>query len=122
VWNDYEGKVQRALDAVQAKLTIYVEDGEPPALAERVSPRLLRAMNELSTLQPGVTRYGYSRQYGLIWTNEDEWRVRLGDAPYDGVMSEKLKLARALRVQLKEQGIKPTVLDVRFVEAPYYIK
>ena len=122
MWNDYEGKVQRALDAVQAKLSIYVEEGEPPALAERVSPRLLRAINELATLQPGVTRYGYSRQYGLIWTNEDEGRVRLGDAPYDGVMSEKLKLARALRVQLKEQGIKPVVLDVRFVEAPYYIK
>jgi hypothetical protein len=37
-------------------------------------------------------------------------------------MSEKLKLARALRTQLKAQGVRPKVLDVRFVEAPYYIK
>jgi cell division septal protein FtsQ len=122
VWNDYEGKLQRALDAVQAKLTIYVEEGEPPALTERVNPRLLRAMNELLAAQPAVTRYAYSREYGLIWLNEDKWRVRLGDAPYDGVMSEKLKLARALRTQLKAQGVRPKVLDVRFVEAPYYIK
>lgn len=121
-WNDYEGRLQRALDAVQAKLTIYVEEGEPLALTERVNPRLLRAMNELLAAQPVVTRYAYSREYGLIWQNEDKWRVRLGDAPYDGVMSQKLKLARALHNQLKAQGVRPKVLDVRFVEAPYYIK
>jgi cell division septal protein FtsQ len=122
LWSDYEGKVQRALDAVQAKLTIHVEEGEPPALTERVNPRLLRAMNELLAAQPNITHYLYSREYGLIWLNEDQWRVRLGDAPYDGVMSEKLKLARALRSQLKVHGVRPKVLDVRFVEAPYYIK
>jgi cell division septal protein FtsQ len=121
-WNDYEGKVQQTLDPVPAKLTIFIEEGEPPTLSEKLNPRLLRALNELATAQPVVTRYEYSSRYGLIYINEDNWRVRLGVAEYDGAMSDKLRLARALHAQLKRQGIQPQVLDVRFVGAPYYIK
>lgn len=121
VWNDYEGKVQRAMDAIPAKVTVFVEDGEPPALTERIDPRLLRALNELTALQPDVERYLYDAQYGLIWMDGERWRVRLGVADYDGAMSDKIKLARALRQQLEEQGVRVRVLDVRFVGAPYYI-
>lgn len=122
VWNDYEGKVQRALDLVRAKLIIQIEEGAPPLTNERLDPRFLRALNELLVLQPSVTRYSYSPQFGLIWVNEQKWRVRLGDAPYAGAMSDKLKLARALRQQLVKQDVKVRELDVRFVEAPYYIQ
>jgi cell division septal protein FtsQ len=124
VWNDFEGKVQQATetDAVAAKLTVYVEQGEPPTPNERLDPRMLRALNELLTVQPGVIRYAYSSEYGLMWVNEDNWRIRLGVAEYDGAMSDKLKLARALGHQLAAEQVEVRILDVRFLEAPYYIK
>jgi hypothetical protein len=122
VWNDFEGKVQAARDGVPAKLTIRVEEGLPPPLGARLDPRLLRALHELLAAQPDVKRYSYSPKFGLVWINEQRWRVRLGDAPYDGAMSDKLRLARALGKQLAEQGVNVKELDVRFVEAPYYIK
>lgn len=121
VWNDFEGRVQVARENVPAKLFIRVEDGALPALGSRLDPRLLRALNELIAAQPHVTRYSYSSQFGLMWINDRKWRVRLGDAPYDGAMSDKLRLARALQKQLVDKGIEARVLDVRFVEAPYYV-
>lgn len=122
VWNDFEGKVQSASSSVVAPLTIRVEDGELPLPGERLDPRLLRALNELLAAQPNVKRYSYSPQYGLIWVNQQKWRVRLGDAPYDGAMSDKLRLARALQRQLSERGVAVKELDVRFVDAPYYVR
>ncbi|BCX05188.1 MAG: hypothetical protein KatS3mg053_3126 [Candidatus Roseilinea sp.] len=121
VWNDFEGRVQVARENMPAKLFIRVEDGALPPLGSRLDPRLLRALNELIAAQPDVTRYSYSPQFGLMWINDRKWRIRLGDAPYDGAMSDKLRLARALQKQLMDKGIEAKVLDVRFVEAPYYI-
>ena len=120
VWNDFEGRVQVAREGVPARLTIRVEEGPPPALGSRLDRRLLRALNELIAAQPNVTRYSYSPRFGLMWTDERRRRVRLGDAPYDGAMSDKLRLARALQRQLTEKGIEVRALDVRFPEAPYY--
>jgi hypothetical protein len=55
-----------------------------------------------------------------MWVTPQRWRVRLGDAPYDGAMQQKLGLARALQAQLIAQGRRIKALDVRFPEAPYY--
>lgn len=122
VWNDYEGRVQQATEGMQTKVRILIEDGTPPALDKPINPQLLRAVNELIALQPEVTRYVYSNEYGLIWKAGDDLQVRLGVAGYDGAMSDKLKMARALRQQLAAQKVNVSTLDVRFPEAPYYIK
>lgn len=122
VWNDYEGKVQQATDGMTTKVRILVEDGRPPALDKSIDPQLLRAVNELIALQPDVTRYVYSQRYGLVWKVGDKLQIRLGVAGYDGAMSDKLKLVRGLRQQLAAQDAKVSVLDVRFPEAPYYVK
>ena len=122
VWNDYEGRVQQATAGMTTKVRVLVEDGAPPALDKPIDPQLLRAVNELIALQPDVTRYVYSRQYGLIQKIDDTLQIRLGVAGYDGAMSDKLKLVRALRQQLAAQAEDVSILDVRFPEAPYYIK
>lgn len=122
LWNDYEGKVQRAADAVPAKVRVLVEDGDPPVAGQPLDGRMLRALNELIATQPDVTRYTYSKAHGLSWTSADGVKVRLGWAEYDGAMSEKLALAKAIEQQLNAQETKVKVLDVRFVQAPYYIK
>ncbi len=118
VWNDEAGHVQVAREGLPARLIIQVEEGRPPRPGAQLDPRLLRALRELAALQPDITHYSYSPRFGLMWATPQRWRIRLGDAPYDGAMREKLHLARALQAQLAGRRIRS--LDVRFPEAPYY--
>ena len=122
VWVDRQGLVQRALEDILAKLTIRVEEGAIPVVGEPLDTKLLRGLNELVVLQPKVTRYEYSRQYGLMYTDEHGWQIRLGVAERDGAMSRKLEVVRQLSAQLIANEVSATVLDVRFAEAPYYVK
>jgi len=120
VWNDEEGQVQAAHEHLPAPLVIQVEEGRPPLPGTQLNPRLLRALRELAAFQPEVTRYSYSPRFGFMWVTPQRWLMRLGDAPYDGAMQQKLRLARALQSQLAAQGKRIKALDVRFLEAPYY--
>jgi cell division septal protein FtsQ len=124
VWTDYEGKVQRAPDQMAAKLTIKVEDGEPPTVGVPLDERMLRALNELvaETNQRPLARILYSSRFGFMMTNERSRLVRLGASEREGAMRQKLQTAKALDDQLMAQNISPKVIDVRFANAPYYIK
>jgi cell division septal protein FtsQ len=122
VWVDQEGKVQRALNDVPATLAIRQEDGESPALGTPLDDKVLRALKELVALQPGVTRYTYSAQYGLVFTDSRGWKVRLGVANYDGEISRKLQVLRQISDQLAAKNQTARVFDVRYVDAPFYVK
>jgi cell division septal protein FtsQ len=122
VWVDRQGQVQRAVDAVNASLNIRTEDGDLPAIGTPMNTRLLRALNELVVLQPKTTRYQYSSEYGLMYTDARGWKVRLGVAGYDGAMREKLELVKQLSDLLTAKKTTPRVLDVRYSAAPYYMK
>ena len=125
VWNDYKGKLQLAKDTLPAALDVSVEgdsQGDVLVAGGALDPRLLRALNELLSAQPDVKHYTYSTAYGLVWTNENQQQIRLGWAEYDGAIGTKLKLARAIIKQLQARGTSASMVDVRFVEAPYYIK
>jgi cell division septal protein FtsQ len=122
VWVDRQGKVQRALGDVPAKLNIRVEEGDIPAIGAPLDTNLLRALNELVALQPQMTRYSYSSQFGLMFTDAHGWKVRLGVAEHDGAMTEKLDIVKQLSEQLVAKKTAPHVIDVRFINAPYYVK
>lgn len=122
VWNDRMGQVQKAADNVQSKLVIRVEDGAVPTASTKLDARLLRALNEMLALQPAMTRYTYSGQYGLILVDPRGYKVRLGVAEYVGAMKDKLDILKQLSDQLEAKNIKPRIVDVRFVSAPFYIK
>jgi cell division septal protein FtsQ len=122
VWVDQNGKVQRALNNVPAKLTIVEDDGDLPVLGTPLDENVLRALKELVSLQPSVTRYNYSVQYGLVYTDTRGWQVRLGVAASDGEMKRKLEVLKQISAQLVAQHQTPRVLDVRFVDTPFYVK
>lgn len=122
VWVDRQGKVQRALGDIPAKLIIRVEDNQLPSIGSPLDTNLLRALNELVALQPQVTRYSYSSQYGLMYMDPRGSRVRLGVAEHDGVMAERLEVVRLLTDQLVAKQVSPKVIDARFANAPYYVK
>jgi cell division septal protein FtsQ len=122
VWVDQKGKVQRALNNVPAKLTIVQEDGDLPVLGTPLDDTVLRALKELVALQPSVTRYNYSTQYGLVYTDKRGWQVRLGVAESDGEMKQKLEVLKQISDQLVAKHQTPSVLDVRFANAPFYVQ
>jgi cell division septal protein FtsQ len=122
VWVDQNGKVQRALNNVPAKLTIMQEDGDLPVLGTPLDDKVLQALKDLAALQPGVTRYTYSAQYGLVYSDKRGWQVRLGVSESDGEMKRKLEVLKQISDKLNAQHQKPSVLDVRFLNAPFYVK
>jgi cell division septal protein FtsQ len=84
---------------------------------DQVAPTLVTAVAELQRLRPDVQRYEYSEQYGLSFRNPQGWLVRLGDGPE---METKLRVLASLTQYLAGQGVVPSLVDVRFPEAPYY--
>jgi cell division septal protein FtsQ len=122
VWVDQNGKVQRALNNVPAKLTVVQDDGDLPVLGTPLDDNVLRALKELVSLQPSVTRYNFSAQYGLEYTDARGWQVRLGVADSDGEMRRKLEVLKQISDQLVAKHQTPRVLDVRYVNAPFYVQ
>lgn len=122
VWTDTEGKVQRVTGQINAPLVVKVEEGAPPTLGTLMDEKLSRTLKELQASQPAVTNYLYSAQYGMMFTDERGVRVRLGVAERDGVMREKLNLAMQLKNQIAAQKATAKIIDVRFLDAPFYVK
>ncbi|MCS7325572.1 MAG: hypothetical protein RMJ86_08790 [Anaerolineae bacterium] len=121
VWNDAEGYVQVAEGEVNAPLRLRADDAAIPAPATQLPPDLLRALLELSELQPEVKVYDYSAHFGIIWTPDGMQRVRLGVAEYEGAMRDKLRAAQEMLRHVRARGLRPLVIDVRFPDAPYYV-
>ncbi len=122
LWSDYQGYLQNAAGDLSAPVRVRVVEGELPLQQGRLPEPLLRAVSELAVMQPHVRQYEYSARHGLIWMMDDRQMVRLGDAPHEGDMREKVKLARELQLALELRGIRPSVIDVRYPHAPYYVR
>jgi cell division septal protein FtsQ len=122
VWTDYEGKVQRAPEQMTTQILIRVAEGEPPPIGVPLDESVLRALVEIATSQPTLSRLEYSQEFGLMMKDARGARVRLGGASFDGELIAKLRLANELSEQLNQQGVAPRVIDVRFVNAPFYMR
>lgn len=122
VWSDYEGNVQVASPEMKAPLRVQAEAEVLPSPGGTLDYALVRALVELVELPPPDGYYAYSNRYGVIWVTNEQWRIRLGKAEYPGAMRAKLELATRIRQRLREKGESPLVIDVRFVEAPYFVR
>jgi len=120
VWNDAEGKVQLALQPVDARLQIVVESGQLPPLGIDLEKPLLLALQESAAVEPPLRRLAWSAEYGLMYDDPGGFRVRLGVAERPGAIYEKLRRARLLVDTLATRGVRPRVVDVRFENAPFY--
>lgn len=123
VWSDREGNIHAVgAEMPEVKLRLNAEAEALPEPGSQLGRALVRALNELADLPPEDGFYAYSSRYGLVWVTGEGWRVRLGKAEYDGAMRDKLALAAQIRQRLRDRGESPTVIDVRFVEAPYFVR
>ena len=60
----------------------------------------------------------YSSDHGLGWNDPGGWRVYFGSQLKD--MDQKLLVYQALVNKIKQDGVKPTMISVEFLHAPYY--
>jgi cell division septal protein FtsQ len=120
VWNDTEGKVQRAMQPVDARLRIAVQDGDLPPLGTDLEPPLLQMLVEMAEIEPPLRQLIWSAEYGLMYDDPTGIRVRLGVTDRIGGVREKMQLARKLADTLATRGLQVRVIDVRFDAAPFY--
>jgi cell division septal protein FtsQ len=123
VWVDGERKVQLVADKAPARdaLVVWVESGGLPSTEKLMDAQVMRALTELSALQPDVKRYVYSSEFGFTFTRFG-YTARVGISEYVGAMRDKLDALSNLEKWLTAQNIQARVLDVRFPEASFYLK
>jgi cell division septal protein FtsQ len=113
---DRGGFVLSPRDQTSLSLTLKDLGGGSLRAGDRINPQILEAIKIYSSLLPQVKSFEYSQTYGLAFTTEEGEEVRLGteeDAHF------KVDLLHALKEELKEQGVKAVVIDLRF-DTPYY--
>ncbi len=85
---------------------------------DRLDPKIIQAIQAMQALRPEVQVYQYSDHYGLMFSPSPNQTVRLGDGDR---IAAKLAIMDALTKKLLDQGVRPSLIDVRYPEAPYYI-
>ena len=84
---------------------------------DRVDAEALETVRQFSTLMPEVGAVQYSEANGLSFAYEGGWAVYVGTSEE---MERKVANLRAIVHTLASEGVRPQMIDVRFVESPYY--
>lgn len=125
MWIDREGRVQRAYEDMSAAITLQVEDPASQFDFGAQLPRFaVRALTEIAmNADVAKSEMIWSKEAGitLIQAPRNQ-RVRLGVAERDGAMAAKIALAEQMRAALASMGKYPRIIDVRFLEAPFYVE
>jgi cell division protein FtsQ len=82
-----------------------------------LSPEMVQSILMLSEQAPAGSKLLYDPVHGLGWTDRRGWQVYLGNAQF---MEIKLQEYRAVMDRLKIDQIRPTIISVEYVHAPYY--
>jgi cell division septal protein FtsQ len=117
IWIGADGTAVPARGHLPNAIVLDAAGSEALRPGERLDPVLVAAVQELERLQPSVRVYQYSDRYGLMFESAHGWPVRLGKGEE---IASRLALVRALADYLSSQGIVPALVDVRYLEAPYY--
>ncbi|NCP15490.1 FtsQ-type POTRA domain-containing protein [bacterium] len=87
---------------------------KPPFL----DPAMVQAIINLSAYVPGGPAMVYDTTYGLGWQDAHGWQVYFGQNTDDIPM--KLKVYQAIVDTLTNKGIRPTLISVEYLDAPFY--
>jgi cell division protein FtsQ len=85
---------------------------------ERVDPTVLTALEGLSQKLPPETQLAYSMQDGLGWQAPEGWQVYIGKDLSD--FEDKYTMYQQLANYLNQDGLKPALVSVEQINAPYY--
>ncbi len=82
-----------------------------------LSQETIEAILAIARQAPPKATLLYNAQHGFGWMEKRGWEVYVGDAQD---ISMKLKVYGALVMQLEKNEIKPTLISVEYLHAPYY--
>jgi len=122
-WVDPEGVLFPALDE-EALPEVEVQAQDLPlGLTQdqgqwRLPQDLVQALQVLAAYVPQGQPLVYHRRYGLGWQAPEGWLVFIGKTPTH--MAARMRLYWALREHLRAQGVRPAILDLSALDAPYY--
>jgi cell division protein FtsQ len=100
-----------------AKASLAGKAGTDP-IAQTMDLTILNAAQKLRNLAPTDSTLIYSSKDGLGWNDTQGWKVFIGLNLDD--MDLKLIEYQAIVQQLNDQGIKPQMVSVEHVHAPFY--
>lgn len=132
-WIDAEGYVMDPRGEIEGIIIINSKD-QPPIMpaptmtAEQkennykelpqIDPLLVNLIMQLHKKLGNGANLVYSRQSGLGWIDENGTSVIIGNSMSD--FDAKVALYKAISDQLKNQKVKPSLINVEFLHAPYY--
>ena len=100
--------------AAPISATLGVEEDTFQSLPEE----LVNAILIISPEAPDNTPIVYDSEHGLGWLDPRGWQVYFGSSEED--MTLKLKVYTKIFRRLKKAGIRPALISVEHVHAPYY--
>ena len=123
VWVDVNGVAFRQRGAVEGLVTVQAIQAPPLAASEAVqdqiiSAEMVQAILTLSKQAPVDTIILYDPEHGLGWQDPQGWKVYFGSSPED--MELRLTMYEVMVALFKERGIKPVLVSLEYLHAPYY--
>ena len=79
---------------------------------------LVQALLVLSAYVPQGQPLVYDPHHGLGWKAPEGWRVFVGKRPTQ--MAARMQLYWALREYLLSEGLRPALIDLSVLDAPYF--
>jgi hypothetical protein len=91
----------------------------PPTIQDRfVDPRIVQTVAALADYLPENTEMIYDTEHGLGWQDPKGWVVYFGFN--DGDAAQKIIVYQALVDYLESKRITPAIINVEFLESPYF--
>ena len=117
-WVDVNGVAfephDQGLDVVQVKSSML-----PPTVHDRfVDPRIVRTVGTLSEYLPQDTELIFDADHGLGWHDDRGWVVYFGFNDDDA--AQKMIVYQALVDYLEKKRITPAMINIEFLDAPYF--
>lgn len=83
----------------------------------KVSPELVKSIFTLFDYAPQGEPLIYTAKHGFGWKDSSDLIVYFGDA---SDLEMKLKIYQAILQRVDEEGVRPEMISVEWVDAPYY--
>ena len=100
------------------QLVVRIPAGAPQRIRNLLPEDLVSTILSMRSYLPEGSVLQYSTVHGLGWNDVGGWRVFFGSRLQS--MDQKLLVYEALVGQLNKDGVKPTMISVEYLHAPYY--
>ncbi|MBM3144297.1 MAG: FtsQ-type POTRA domain-containing protein [Chloroflexi bacterium] len=85
-----------------------------------MSPEMAASIIALSGIAPDGVPLVFDERHGFGWRDPGGWDVYFGAQTSDAAMATKLAIYEAAVQRLSEEGIRPTLISLEYLHAPYY--